>query len=99
MAWVRSPEDVADLAQHPEAIPVKHEGQLMLTTRTVLRNEVAFLQFAKDGQRKFKPFVSISEMNVNKPGEFVSLNGLSAEQKKALLHIVGSQGCHQCALW
>jgi conjugative relaxase-like TrwC/TraI family protein len=85
------PEDVADLAQHPEAIPVEHEGQLMLTTKTVLNNEVAFLQFAKDGQRKFKPFVSISELNVNKPGEFVSLNGLSAEQKKAAVHILTSR--------
>jgi hypothetical protein len=85
------PEDVADLAQHPEAIPVQHEGQLMLTTRTVLRNEVAFLQFAKDGQRKFKPFVSISELNVNKPGEFDALSGLTAEQRKTALHVLGSR--------
>src|SRR6202167_120770 len=85
------PEDVADLAQHPEAIPVKHEGQLMMTTKTVLNKEVAFLQFGKDGQRKFRGFVSISELHANKPGEFVSLNGLSAEQKKAAVHILTSR--------
>ena len=51
------PEDVADIAQHPEVIAKMHDGQLFTTTKTVLRNEVAMLQFAMDGQRKFKPFL------------------------------------------
>jgi hypothetical protein len=51
------PEDVADIAQHPEVIAEMRDGQLMTTTKTVLRDEVAMLQFAKDGQRKFSPFV------------------------------------------
>ena len=74
------PEDIADIAQHPEAIPVQHEGQSFVTTKTVLKNEVAFLQFALDGQRKQKP------LSANVDGE--TLAGLSAEQRKAALHIL-----------
>src|ERR1017187_3176549 len=83
------PEDVADMAQHPEVIPVQHEGQLMLTTKTVLKNEVAFLQFAKDGQRKFKPFISFSNSAESEGQHFLS--GLSEEQTKAALHILTSR--------
>ncbi len=85
------PEDVADIAQHREAIPVRHDGQLFVTTKTVLDNEVAFLQFAKDGQRRFRPFVTISDLNVNKTGDFDALAGLSDEQRKTALHILGSR--------
>jgi conjugative relaxase-like TrwC/TraI family protein len=88
------PESVADIAQHPEVIAETRRGQLMTTTKTVLRDEIAMLQFAKDGQRKQTPFVSISGSHVNKPGQFVSksdLAGLSEEQKKAALHILNSR--------
>jgi conjugative relaxase-like TrwC/TraI family protein len=78
------PEDVADIAKHPEAIAVKHEGQLMLTTKKVLNDEVMMLQFAKDGQRKFKPLVSAESVKE-------SLAGLSAEQRKAALHPLTSR--------
>jgi hypothetical protein len=74
------PEAVADIAKHPEAIPVQHDGQVMITTKTVLDNEVAMLQFAKDGQRKFAPLVSDPEQLK------ATLAGLSAEQRKAALH-------------
>jgi conjugative relaxase-like TrwC/TraI family protein len=77
------PEDVADIAQHPEAMPVPHDGQSFVTTKTVLNNEVAFLQFALDGQRKQKP------LSANVDGE--TLAGLSAEQRKAALHILTSR--------
>jgi len=83
------PEDVADIARHVEAIPVHHEGQLMLTTKTVLNNEVAFLQFAVDGQRKQKPFISFSKSAESERQNFLS--GLSEEQKKAALHILSSR--------
>ena len=56
------PDSVADIAKHAEVIAVKRGGQLMATTKTVLQNEVAMLQFAKDGQRKFRPFVDAAEM-------------------------------------
>jgi conjugative relaxase-like TrwC/TraI family protein len=82
------PEDVADIAQHPEAIPVKHDGQLFVTTKTVLGNEVAFLQFAKDGQRKQKPFAFIGGLSEN---DYNPLNSLSAEQRQAALHILNSR--------
>ena len=74
------PEDVADIAQHPEVIAKMHDGQLFTTTKTVKRNEVAMLQFAIDGQRKFKPLISDPESIKE------ALAGLSAEQRKAALH-------------
>jgi conjugative relaxase-like TrwC/TraI family protein len=87
-------EDVADIAQHPEVIARQHDGQLFTTTKTVLRDEVAMLQFARDGQRKLQPFVSKWARDGNKPGRFVmneALAGLSEEQKKAALHILNSR--------
>ena len=80
------PEDVADIAQHPEVIAERKDGQLMATTKTVLADEVAMLQFAVDGQRQQKPFL--------RPGTEKSgpdLSGLSEEQKKAALHVLGSR--------
>ena len=95
------PEDVADIAQHPEAIPVKHDGQLFATTKTVLADEVAMLQFAKDGQRKQKPFIAAREQYAEEQsktpessrsgssGDF--LTGLSGEQKTAAVHVLTSR--------
>jgi conjugative relaxase-like TrwC/TraI family protein len=77
------PEDVADIAQHAEVIAETRGGQLMATTKTVLRDEVSMLQFAKDGQRKFQPFVKALDDN--------ALAGLSGEQKKAALHLLKSR--------
>jgi len=85
------PEDVADIAQHPEVIAETRGGQLMTTTKTMLKHELAFLQFAKDGQRKQKPFVSISRSDGNKPDPFASLSGLSDEQRNAALHVLKSR--------
>lgn len=83
------PEDVADIAQHPEVIAETRGGQLMTTTKTMLGHELAFLQFAKDGQRKQQPFVS--KIDGYKSGEFVSLAGLSDEQRKAAMHVLTSR--------
>jgi conjugative relaxase-like TrwC/TraI family protein len=77
------PHDVADLSQHAEVISEKRGGQLMMTTKSVLRDEIAMLQFAKDGQRKFSPFVKSVEAD--------ALAGLSAEQKNAALHVLKSR--------
>lgn len=89
------PEQVSDIAQHPEAIPVKHQGEAMMTTKTVLRNEVAFLQFAIDGQRRQKPLLASTApgetVETHLEGAFASLGGLSEEQKKAALHILNSR--------
>jgi conjugative relaxase-like TrwC/TraI family protein len=74
------PEDVADIARHKEVIAEKRDGQLMTTTKTVLRDEISMLQFAKDGQRKFRPYVNAVD------GE--ALAGLSVEQRKAALHVL-----------
>jgi conjugative relaxase-like TrwC/TraI family protein len=77
------PQDVADMARHPEVITQKHGGQLMATTKGTLRDEIAMLQFAKDGQRRFKPFVS--ELDGD------ALAGLSDEQRKAARHVLMSR--------
>jgi conjugative relaxase-like TrwC/TraI family protein len=77
------PEEVADITQHPEVIPIKRDGQMMTSTKTVLRDEVAMLRFAVDGQRKFRPFT----WEV-RDGE---LAGLSAEQRKAAERILTSR--------
>jgi conjugative relaxase-like TrwC/TraI family protein len=77
------PEDVADIARHAEAIAVKHGGQDMMTTKTVLGDEVAMLEFAVEGQRKFRPFVS--KLNGD------ALAGLSAEQRQAAEHVLFSR--------
>jgi conjugative relaxase-like TrwC/TraI family protein len=79
------PEEVADIARRPEVIAETRGGQLMTTTRTVLGDEVAMLQFAKDGQRKFRPFVNAAEM----PRD--AFAGLTEEQKKAARHIATSR--------
>ena len=86
------PETVADIAQHPEVIAEKRDGQLMTTTKTVLRDEVSMLQFAKDRQRTQKPFIysraaGTEHFDPNSGG----LAGLSGEQKKAALHILNSR--------
>ncbi len=73
------PEDVADISQHPEVITETRAGQTMTTTKGVLRDEIAMLQFAKDGQRKFRPFVDAVDSD--------NLKGLDDGQKKAVLHI------------
>lgn len=80
-----TPDDVADIAQHPEVIAREWEGQRMTTTKAVMRAEVAMLQFAKDGQRKFRPLVSDPE-RLNE-----ALAGLSGEQRKAALHPLTSR--------
>jgi len=85
------PEAVADIAQHQEAIPVPHEGQLFVTTKKVLNNEIAYLQFAKDGRRKFQPFVA--KWTLDNPENMATreaLAGLTDEQKRAALHILNS---------
>lgn len=77
------PEDIANITQHPEVIAIKRDGQMMMSTKAVLQDEVAMLRFAVDGQRKFRPFT----WEV-KDGE---LAGLSAEQKKAAERILMSR--------
>jgi len=77
------PEAVADITQRPEVIAETRGGQLMTTTRTVLRDEISMLQFAKDGQRKQQPFISKLDDN--------ALAGLSDEQEKAALHVLKSR--------
>lgn len=87
------PQDVADIAQHPEVIAETRGGQLMTTTKSVLRDEIAMLQFAKDGQRKQNPFIAQKGLpSLEKLSDvYKGLGGLSGEQKKAALHILNSR--------
>jgi conjugative relaxase-like TrwC/TraI family protein len=77
------PESVADISQHPEVIAETRAGQLMTTTKSVLRDEIAMLQFAKDGQRKQVPFAKAPDAD--------RLARLSQEQRTAALHILRSR--------
>lgn len=79
------PEDVADMAKHPEVISAMHDGQVFTTTKTVKRDEVSMLQSALDGQRKFKPLVSPSQI------EKEDFAYLSEEQRKAAIHVLTSR--------
>ena len=88
-----SPEDIADIAQNPEVIAETRGEQLMTTTKTVLRDEVSMLQFAKDGQRRQKPFIWTDNLkgvdfDIIRNGPIA---GLSEDQKKAALHILNSR--------
>ena len=93
------PKCVADIAQHPEVIAETRAGQVMTTTKTVLKDELAYLQFAKDGQRKQKPLRDTGGIQEAKFAGKESpidtfenaFDGLSEEQKKAALHIVNSR--------
>jgi conjugative relaxase-like TrwC/TraI family protein len=84
------PEDVADIAQHPEVIARVHDGQLFTTTKSVLRDEVAMLEFARKGQRKETPFIRSEGPDHFDPNS-EGLAGLSGEQKKAALHVLNSR--------
>ncbi len=79
------PEDVADIAQHREAISETRGGQKMMTTKAVLRDEIAMLSFAKEGQRSQRTFLCMGEQKLD------ALSGLSEEQKKAALHVLNSR--------
>jgi conjugative relaxase-like TrwC/TraI family protein len=82
------PEAVADMSRHPEVIAETRRGQRMTTTKTVLRDEIAMLQFAKDGQRKQKPFFMAKDIERD---HRETLAGLSDEQRKAAVHILTSR--------
>lgn len=76
------PEHVADMTQHPEVIAIRRDGQMMTSTKAVLRDEVAMLEFARSGQMKFRPFTWEVKGD--------ELAGLSAEQRKAAERILTS---------
>ncbi len=79
------PRDVDNIGAHPEVIRVKHAGEWMATTKQVLNNEVAMLEFARDGQRKFRPLVDTASLSTD------TFAGLSEEQRKAALHLLKSR--------
>jgi len=80
-----TPDAVADIAKHKDVIAEMRDGQLFATTKTVLADEVAMLQFAKDGQRQQKPFLKSGKEKAP------DLSGLSEEQKRAAMHILKSR--------
>jgi conjugative relaxase-like TrwC/TraI family protein len=79
------PGDVAGISKRDGMIAGDHDGELMATTNKVLSDEMAMLQFARDGQRKFRPLVYSDAMP---EGAF---KGLSPEQEAAARHILTSR--------
>jgi conjugative relaxase-like TrwC/TraI family protein len=75
------PSDVAGIAQRDGMIAKEADGQLMTTTKSVLDEEVAMLQFARDGQRKFGALGSGASLTAQ----------LSNEQRKAALQVLLSR--------
>jgi conjugative relaxase-like TrwC/TraI family protein len=78
------PEEVAGLTKNEKVIAKEFRGQVMATTHKTLDNEVEMLQFAQDGQRKFRPLLKAN-------GDSEALAGLSGEQQKAALHVLKSR--------
>jgi conjugative relaxase-like TrwC/TraI family protein len=75
------PEDVAGIGGHRGVIAKESKGQRMTTTQKTLDAEVAMLQFAVDGHGRYAPFAREPD----------GLDGLSEEQRKAALHVIGSR--------
>jgi energy-coupling factor transporter ATP-binding protein EcfA2 len=82
---VQPEEAKATLNAYRDLIRVKHDGEIRVTTKGVLESEVAYLQFAIDGQRKFKPLLPSEQIRKH------FFPNLSEEQKKAAVHIVTSR--------
>jgi conjugative relaxase-like TrwC/TraI family protein len=75
------PSDVTAIAGRAGMIAKEADGQVMTTTKSVLAEEVAMLQFARDGQRRCEPLGSGATLSPT----------LSQEQRKAALHVVLSR--------
>ena len=54
-----TPEAVADMRHHREVIAEVRDGQVMATTKAMLNDERAMLEFALRGQRRFRPVIDI----------------------------------------
>lgn len=78
------PHEVAGIAREEGVIGKDFKGQLMTTTQKTLDTGLAILQFAHDGQRKFRPMLKDESAGA-------TLAGLSEEQRKAALHVLKSR--------
>ena len=90
------PEDVADIAQHPEVLSRMHDGQLFTRRKPSLTTKWRCCNLPRTGRGNLTRLYTIPDSDVNKPGKFVSfsdtLAGLSVEQRKAALHILTERG-------
>jgi conjugative relaxase-like TrwC/TraI family protein len=75
------PEDVASLTKGEGVIAKETQGQMMATTRKTLKEEVAMLEFARNGHGRFSP---LGDANAELPG-------LSEEQQRAARFILKSR--------
>jgi len=75
------PEDVAGLAKEKDVIAKEVKGQVMATTRKTLDQEVAMLEFARDGHGQFRPLGDSQ----------ADLSGLSEEQQRAARFVLNSR--------
>ncbi|HET6841374.1 MAG TPA: MobF family relaxase [Candidatus Angelobacter sp.] len=72
------PEAVERLSRHADVVAMDVNGQRMMTTKAVLSDEIAMLQFARSGHNRFAPLL-------HAPGKFP---GLSEEQQMAARHVL-----------
>ena len=75
------PGDIDEAAMDRQIIRREVKGETQVTTKDVLLEEVRMLKFAQDGRGVYAPYGNGRD----------GLDGLSAEQKKATLHIVTSR--------
>ena len=76
------PEDVKGIAARDGMLSKEADGQLITTTQKTLDDEVAMLDFARNGHRKFPPLLPEAKIPAD------ALGGLSEEQRKAAIHIL-----------
>jgi len=74
------PDQVRNAAQTSEIIRREVNGETVVTTRAVRLEELQMLRFARDGKGRFDRLGNGSAL----------LPGLSSEQRKAALHVLGS---------
>jgi len=75
------PEAIGEAARGPQIIRREREGELVVTTRTVRREELQMLNFVREGRGKVLPFAK----DARKVGD------LSGEQLQAALHVLTSR--------
>jgi conjugative relaxase-like TrwC/TraI family protein len=75
------PEAVDKAARGKDIIRREHDGELVVTTRAVRREELQMLRFAREGRGQYEPYAK----GVKKVGD------LKGEQLQAALHVLHSR--------
>lgn len=75
------PEAIDKAAHGKDIIRRERDGELLVTTRAVRREELQMLQFAREGRGKYEPYAK----------DVKSVGDLKGEQLQAALHVLNSR--------